>query len=169
MTATQTGYPPRVALTPVHLARDSRAMSDLIEEPEEDESPDRAMQSLLDLFDLEPLEVDLFRARNPNTCPGGRVFDGLVASQALRAAIATVDVPHHIHSFHSYFMRPGQPGVPMVFRVDRVRDGRSFTTRVVTVMQHGEATFTMTASFHKDGEEGIDYQLPRAADVPSPE
>lgn len=128
-----------------------------------------AVASLIAMFDLEPLEVDLYRGANPDTWPGGRVFGGLVASQALRAAMATVEAEHHIHSFHAYFIRPGQPGVPMVFAVDRVRNGRSFTTRIVTAKQQGEATFTMTASFHRDGEEGLDYQLPRAFDVPEPD
>lgn len=132
-------------------------------------SPEEAVAGLLRLLEMEELEVDLYRGHNPDTWPGGRVFGGLVASQALRAAMATVEVDHRIHSLHSYFLRPGQPGVPMVFQVDRIRDGRSFTTRNVTALQKGEATFSMSASFHKDGEEGIDYQLPLPPGTPPPD
>ncbi len=141
-----------------------------------DEEPAIAVARLLRLLELEELEVDLFRGHNPNTWPGGRVFGGLVASQALRAAMATVEpgpqnnnTAHRIHSLHAYFLRPGQPGVPMVFQVDRIRDGRSFTTRNVTAMQKGEAIFSMSSSFHKDGEDGIDYQLPIPIDAPDPD
>ena len=141
-------------------------------EPTEDDAERgaaEAVDGLLQLFALELLDVNLFRAFNPTTWPGGRVFGGLVASQALRAAISTVDVPHRIHSFHAYFLRPGQPGVPAILEVERIRDGRSFTTRRVTTIQGGEAIFEMSASFHKDGEAGADYQLPRAADAPEPD
>ena len=113
--------------------------------------------------------VNLFRGHNPNTWPGGRLFGGLVAAQSLRAAIETVDVDHRVHSFHGYFLRPGRQGTPIVFHVDRIRDGRSFTTRRVTGVQFGEAIFTMEASFHKDGEDGIEYQLPMPSDAPDPD
>jgi acyl-CoA thioesterase II len=138
-------------------------------EIEGERSPEEAVAGLISLLDLEPLEVNLFRGTNPNTWPGGRLFGGLVAAQSLRAAIDTVDVPHYIHSFHGYFLRPGRQGTPIVFQVDRIRDGRSFTTRRVTGIQNGEAIFTMSASFHKDGEDGIDYQLPKASDAPDPD
>lgn len=135
----------------------------------EPEGPAEAVARLVRLLELEELDVNLYRGHNPNTWPGGRVFGGLVASQALRAAMATVDVAHQIHSLHAYFLRPGQPGVPMIFHVDRIRDGRSFTTRNVTAMQKGEAIFSMSSSFHKDGEDGIDYQLSLPADAPDPD
>ena len=134
-----------------------------------DESAAGAVARLVSLLDVEPLELNLFRGKTPDDWPGGRVFGGLVASQSLRAATATVDVDHRAHSFHSYFMRPGRNGSPIVYDVERVRDGKSFTTRVVHALQNGEVVFAMSASFHRQGEEGIDYQLPRAADAPTPE
>jgi acyl-CoA thioesterase-2 len=133
-----------------------------------DDSADAAVARLLRLLELETLEVDLFRGYNPNTWPGGRVFGGLVASQAVRAAMATVDADHRIHSLHGYFLRPGEPGLPIVFTVDRIRDGRSFTSRHVMARQRGEVIFDMSSSFHRDGEEGIDYQLPIPPDSPPP-
>jgi acyl-CoA thioesterase-2 len=136
---------------------------------EEDDSPEAAVARLVRLLDLEPLEVDLFRGYNPTTWPGGRVFGGLVASQALGAAMRTVETEHHVHSLHGYFLRPGEPGLPIVFTVDRTRDGRSFTSRHVTARQRGEAIFDLSASFHKAGEEGIDYQLSLPPDTPTPE
>ena len=121
------------------------------------------------MLELERLEVNLFRGPTPGDWPGGRVFGGLVASQALRAATLTVEVEHHAHSLHAYFLRPGRNGTPIVYEVERVRDGRSFTTRVVHALQNGEVVFAMSASFHRRGEEGIDYQLPLASDAPDPE
>ncbi|MGI8794685.1 MAG: acyl-CoA thioesterase [Acidimicrobiales bacterium] len=132
-------------------------------------TPDEAVARLLAMLDLEPLEVDLFRGTNPTMWPGARVFGGLVASQALRAGINSVDVDHHIHSLHGYFLRPGKPGDPIVYHIDRIRNGKSFTTRRVNAVQNGEAIFTMACSFHREGEEGDDYQLPRSADAPVPE
>lgn len=132
-------------------------------------SPQQAVDDLLALVELERLEGTLFRGTNPDTWPGGRVFGGLVAAQSLRAAIDTVEVEHVVHSFHSYFLRPGQLGMPIVYSVERLRDGRSFTTRRVTAIQRSEAIFAMDASFHRQGESGIDYQLPRAPDAPGPD
>ena len=124
---------------------------------------------LLELLDLEPLDRDLFRAQNtspPNM--QGRLFGGQVAAQALRAATLTVEVGHHPHSLHGYFLRPGQPGKHTILHVDRIRDGRSFTTRRVKAVQDGEAIFSLEASFHKD-EPGGEYQLTIASDVPDPD
>ena len=73
-----------------------------------------------------------------------------------------------MHSLHAYFLRPGDPQVPIVYEVDRIRDGRSFTTRRVVAIQHGEAIFNLQASFH-DAEPGLDHQLTMPADVPPPE
>lgn len=129
----------------------------------------RAVAEFLALLEVEPIERDLFRGTNPDSWPGGRVFGGLVAAQSLRSAINTVGDAHVVHSFHSYFVRPGQLGLPIVYSVERVRDGRSFTTRRVTAIQQGEAVFTMDASFHRQGEESVDYQLPMAAGTPGPE
>lgn len=125
-------------------------------------------QRLLSILELERLDRDLFRAYNPAHRPQGRVFGGQVASQALRAASATVEAEHRPHSLHGYFLRPGQPGIPIILSVDRIRDGRSFTTRRVVAQQQGEAIFSLSASFHCD-EEGGQYQVPRADDVPEPD
>ena len=103
-----------------------------------------------------------------------RVFGGQVAGQALVAAARTVDPEHgSVHSLHAYFLRPGDPTIPILYDVDRIRDGRSFTTRRVVAIQHGRAIFNLSASFHRH-EPGLDHQLPmpdvaarrRAADLP---
>jgi acyl-CoA thioesterase II len=125
---------------------------------------------LLALLDLERLDRDLFRAWNPPQ-PGGRqhaLFGGQVAAHALRAATLTVDAEHHPHSLHGYFLRPGKDDAATILRVDRIRDGRSFTTRTVVAQQDGEAIFSLTASFHKD-EPGGEFQTPIDIGVPSPE
>jgi acyl-CoA thioesterase II len=135
---------------------------------EEDDDADRAVERLLALLELERLARDLFRADAGGAWPTGRLFGGQVAAQALRAAIDTVDVEHYPHSLHGYFLRPGSPQMPVLLHVDRIRDGRSFTTRRVNAVQDGEAIFTMIASFHRD-EPGREYQLPLAAGVPAPD
>ncbi len=121
---------------------------------------------LLELLELERLEVDLFRGRQPDTAMQ-RVFGGQVAAQALWAACHTVDDGLSVHSLHSYFLRPGDPAVPIVYDVQRIRDGRSFSTRRVVARQHGRSIYYLTASFHID-EPGFSHQdvMP---DVPSPE
>jgi acyl-CoA thioesterase II len=104
------------------------------------------LDRLVELLDLEPLEVNLFRGVSP--ADGRvRVFGGQVLAQALVAATRTVDADRHVHSLHSYFLRPGDPTVPIVFEVDRIRDGRSFATRRVVAIQHGRAIFNLQASF----------------------
>lgn len=120
------------------------------------------------LLSLRALGDDRFEGHNPGEWPGGRVFGGLVAGQALAAAIETVAVPHRPHSMHAYFLRPGAIGVPITYRVARHRDGRSFTTREVVAVQRDEVIFSMIASFHGD-EPGEDYQLPMAPDAPRPD
>jgi acyl-CoA thioesterase-2 len=95
------------------------------------------------------------------------VFGGQVAGQALVAAGRTVPPERRVHSLHSYFIRAGDPGVPIVFTVDRVRDGRSFTTRRVVAVQHGRAIFSLSASFQV-AQPGVDHQVSRP-DVPDPE
>src|ERR671935_2229670 len=107
-----------------------------------------ALTELLDLLDLEQIEVNIFRGRSPEERQQ-RVFGGQVAGQGLVAAGRTVQPDRAVHSLHAYFIRPGDPSVPIVYDVDRVRDGRSFTTRRVTAIQHGKAIFTLSASFHK--------------------
>jgi acyl-CoA thioesterase-2 len=124
-----------------------------------------ATQDLLGTLDLERLEVNLFRGRSPQT-GWQRVFGGQVIGQALVAALRTVE-DRPAHSLHGYFMLPGDPKVPIIYEVDRIRDGRSFTTRRVVAIQHGRAIFGMAASFHAD-EEGFSHQA-RMPDVPTPD
>lgn len=120
------------------------------------------------ILGLDEERPDVYRGPNAADWPGGRVFGGLVAAQALRAATYTVGPDHAPHSLHAYFVRPGRPGVPIEHAVDRTRDGRSFTTRRVDSRQDGEVIFSLSASFHT-AEPGPEYQLPMAADVPAPE
>ncbi len=117
-----------------------------------------AVAELLDILDLETLEHNLFRGRSPKT-RWQRVFGGQVIGQALVAAQRTVDSDRHIHSLHGYFMLGGDPRVPIIYEVDRIRDGGSFTTRRVVAIQHGHAIFSMSASFQRH-EDGLDYQAP---------
>jgi acyl-CoA thioesterase-2 len=125
-----------------------------------------SLEALLELLDLEPLEVNLFRGVSPET-PHQRVFGGQVAAQALVAAGRTIDDGRRVHSLHSYFLRPGDPTIPIVYEVDRIRDGRSFTTRRVIAIQHGAAIFNLAASFQID-EPGPDHQM-AMPDVPDPD
>ncbi|MCT9932538.1 acyl-CoA thioesterase II [Planotetraspora sp. A-T 1434] len=126
-----------------------------------------ALKELLDLLDLEQIELDIFRGRSPEE-RFQRVFGGQVAAQALVAAGRTVPSDRMVHSLHAYFIRPGDPAIPIVFNVERVRDGRSFTTRRVVAIQHGRAIFTMSASFHIT-EEGVSHQAVTMPSVPAPE
>jgi acyl-CoA thioesterase-2 len=129
----------------------------------------RAMQAAVDgliaTLDLEPLEVNVFRGRSPKEFRQ-RVFGGQVAGQALVAAGRTVE--HGIvHSLHAYFLRPGDPNIPILYQVDRIRDGKTFTTRRVVAIQHGRAIFHLSASFQAP-EQGPEHQLPMP-EVPQPE
>ncbi|MGY4903798.1 acyl-CoA thioesterase [Streptomyces sp. 900116325] len=132
-----------------------------------------ALESLLDLLDLEQIEQDIFRGTSRSAVVP-RVFGGQVAAQALVAAGRTVPagLPRALgsarageaplaHSLHSYFLRMGDPGAPIVYSVDRIRDGRSFTTRRVVAVQHGQPIFHLSASF-QTYEEGLEHQ----ADMP---
>ncbi len=116
-----------------------------------------SLQRLLELLDLERLEVNLFRGRSPADAQF-RIFGGQVLAQALVAARRTVDDDRLPHSLHAYFLRPGDPQVPIVFDVDRIRDGRSFTTRRVVAIQKGEAIYNMSASF-QIAEDGLEHQI----------
>jgi acyl-CoA thioesterase II len=120
---------------------------------------------LLDLLDLERLELNLFRGRNRDI-GSGRVFGGQVLAQALVAAGRTVE-GRRVHSLHGYFMLAGDVSTPIVYQVDRIRDGRSFTTRRVLAIQEGREIFSMLCSFHVD-EEGIEHGAPMPS-VPAPE
>jgi acyl-CoA thioesterase-2 len=123
------------------------------------------LSSVLALLDLEPIEVNLFRGRSPQE-ERQRVFGGQVLAQALVAAGRTVE-DRSAHSFHAYFLRPGDPTVPILYEVDRIRDGKSFTTRRVVAVQHGRAIFNMSASFQIE-EPGLEHQAPMP-DAPLPE
>ncbi|HLH84525.1 MAG TPA: acyl-CoA thioesterase II [Trebonia sp.] len=125
-----------------------------------------SLDKLLGLLDLEQIEVNIFRGRSPDETVQ-RVFGGQVAGQALVAAGRTVPGDRPVHSLHAYFIRPGDPAVPLIYTVDRVRDGRSFTTRRVTAIQHGKAIFTLSASFHRP-EQGLEHADPMPS-VPPPE
>ncbi|MBO6717282.1 MAG: acyl-CoA thioesterase II [Rhizobiaceae bacterium] len=126
-----------------------------------------AMRELLAILDLERLEHNLYRGRSPQV-GWQRVFGGQVISQSLVAAQRTVESDRHVHSLHCYFMLPGDPAVPIIYEVDRIRDGGSFTTRRVVAIQHGKAIFSLAASFHRD-ETGVEHQMPMPLDVPPPE
>lgn len=125
----------------------------------------QALDQLLSILDLEQLEVNLFRGLSPQV-GWQRVFGGQVIGQALVAAHRTVEA-RPAHSLHAYFLRAGDPSIPIIYDVDRIRDGGSFTTRRVVAIQHGRAIFSMSASFHKD-EPGLQHQI-RMPDVPPPE
>lgn len=126
-----------------------------------------AMQELLAILDLEKLEHNLYRGRSPKES-WQRVFGGQTIAQALVAAQRTVQPDRYVHSLHGYFMRPGDTSVPIVYEVDRIRDGGSFTTRRVVAIQHGQAIFSLEASFQGD-EDGLEHQMPMPLDVPTPD
>jgi acyl-CoA thioesterase-2 len=122
-----------------------------------------AVDELIDILDLEELEVNIFRGRSPDE-NRQRVFGGQVAGQALVAAGRTVE-RGSVHSLHAYFLRPGDPTKPILYEVDRIRDGHTFTTRRVVAIQHGKAIFNLAASFQPD-EIGPEHQIdmPEAPD-----
>ena len=124
------------------------------------------INDLLSILDLEPLEHNLFRGRSFD--PGWqRVFGGQVIGQSLVAASRTVIADRFVHSLHGYFLRGGDPAAPIVYEVERVRDGGSFSTRRVVAIQHGQTIFIMSASFHIR-EDGLEHQI-AMPNVPGPE
>jgi len=125
-----------------------------------------AIGTLLSILDLEPLEDNLFRGRSPQQS-WQRVFGGQVLGQALVAAVHTVEPQRIAHSLHAYFLVGGDPKQPIVYSVERLRDGGSFSTRRVTAIQHGRPIFVMSVSFHKE-EGGLDHASPMPK-VPAPE
>src|SRR5437868_9090573 len=126
-----------------------------------------AVQDLLHILDLEQLEVNLFRGRSPQV-GWQRVFGGQVIGQALVAACRTIDVAGRPpHSMHAYFLLAGDPKIPIIYDVERVRDGKSFTTRRVKAIQHGEPIFIMSVSFHRN-DPGFTHQA-KMPNVPSPD
>jgi acyl-CoA thioesterase-2 len=126
------------------------------------------LDQLLDVLDLEQIEIDIYRGVSPKESPL-RVFGGQVAGQALVAAGRSVPdgAGRPVHSLHAYFLRPGDPTIPIVYQVDRIRDGGSFTTRRVAAIQRGEPIFHLSASFHVP-EDGVSHQIPMPV-VPDPE
>jgi acyl-CoA thioesterase II len=122
--------------------------------------------NLLSILDLERLEHNLYRGTSPQV-GWQRMFGGLVISQALVAATRTVEEERRVHSLHGYFLRPGDPSVPIIYQVDRIRDGKSFTTRRAVGVQHGEAIFALSCSYQRQ-EEGWMHQ-PTMPDVPKPD
>ncbi len=129
------------------------------------EDRETPLAKVLDSLALEPLDSDLFLG-NPGSGTGS-LFGGMVAAQSVVATGRTVEPERRLHSLHSYFLRPGRHDVPIRFAVDRIRDGRSFTTRRVNAHQAGETIFSLSASYCKD-EEGIAHQEPMP-DAPDPE
>ena len=127
----------------------------------------QALSDLLTLLDLEQIEMNLFRGVSPDE-GWQRVYGGQVIGQALVAASRTVDDPNRIaHSLHGYFLRPGDTTCPILYQVDRIRDGRSFTTRRVKAIQKGQAIFSMSVSFQVM-EAGLEHQM-SAPSTPPPE
>lgn len=131
-------------------------------------SAQQPLDDLVALLNVEQIEVNIFRGRSPDE-HHQRVFGGQVAGQALVSAARTIDqVGREVHSLHAYFVRPGDPNIPILYEVDRLRDGTSFSTRRVIAIQHGKVIFNLQASFHA-AEPGLDYQLTMPSDVPAPE
>src|SRR5687767_2821701 len=124
------------------------------------------LDSLVQLLALEQIEQNLFRGQSQDL-GWGTVFGGQVLGQALSAAVQTVPAERPVHSLHAYFLRPGDVKRPIVYDVDRIRDGSSFTTRRVVAIQNGEAIFNLACSFQKD-EEGFSHQ-DTMPEVPPPE
>ena len=125
-----------------------------------------SMEHLIEILDIERIEENLFRGESPEV-GWQRLFGGLVIAQALAAAQRTAPADRFVHSLHAYFLRPGDPAVPVLYEVDRIRDGGSFTTRRVVAIQHDKPIFSLSASFHID-EPGLAHQI-AMPDVTPPE
>lgn len=125
-----------------------------------------SMEDLVGILDLERVEENLFRGQSP-AVGWQRLFGGLVISQALAATQRTVPSDRFVHSLHAYFLRPGDPAIPVVYEVDRIRDGGSFTTRRAIAVQHGKPIFALSASFHLD-EPGLAHEI-AMPDITPPE
>jgi len=124
------------------------------------------LEELVELLGLEKIEENLFRGQSQDL-GWGTVFGGQVLGQALSAAVQTVPSERHVHSLHGYFLRPGDVDRPIVYEVDRIRDGSSFTTRRVVAIQHGRAIFNLSTSFQIE-EDGFEHQN-EMPEVPEPE
>jgi len=123
------------------------------------------LRDILDLLDVERIEENLYRGRN--AAESEHVFGGQVLAQAIAAAYRTIGDARDLHSIHAYFLRPGDWNAPILYQVDRIRDGKSFTTRRIAAIQHGRAIFSMSSSWQKH-EVGLEHSVPMP-DVPSPE
>ena len=117
------------------------------------------LRELIRILDIETIEQNLYRGHHPEGTRG-RLFGGQIMAQALMAAGRTIDEPRPPHSLHGYFLRAGDPNLPVLFSVDRIRDGRSFTTRRVAAIQHGRAIFELSASF-QIAEHGLEHAPPQ--------
>jgi acyl-CoA thioesterase-2 len=126
---------------------------------------DQPLSKLVELLDIENLDENFFRGTSPSGS-GARVFGGQVVAQALVAASRTID-SGLVHSLHAYFLRPGDPSIPILYQVERSRNGRSFSARVVHAIQRGAPILTMLASFQQP-EPGVEFQVPMPQ-VPDPE
>ena len=127
----------------------------------------QSVTELIELLELEEIEVGLFRARQPDT-QLQRVFGGQVLAQALTAAAHTVSESRNLHSCHAYFLRPGRTDLPIVYDVESVRDGGSFSSRRAVARQGGQVIFYLSSSFH-ELEEGFEHADPIPEDVPAPQ
>jgi acyl-CoA thioesterase-2 len=124
------------------------------------------LDKLLKFLEVERIDKYLFIGNSPRR--PSRVFGGQVLAQSLNAAIRTVDTARHAHSMHAYFLRPGNPAKQIVYEVDPIRDGRSFTTRRVVAKQDGVAIFNTSVSFHNE-EQGLSHQFERPQVTPPEE
>src|SRR6201985_3744237 len=126
----------------------------------------KSLIDLISILDLEPIEVNMFRGKSPKTS-WQRVFGGQVIGQAMVAACRTVEgrLPH---SLICYSTLPGDPQIPIIYEVERLRDGKSYSTRRVTAIQHGQAIFSIMVSFHVEEPSDFDHQ-DKMPDVPPPE
>ncbi|HEY9036450.1 MAG TPA: acyl-CoA thioesterase II [Pseudomonadales bacterium] len=126
----------------------------------------KALSALLESISLEPIDINLFRGY-PWLRGMDHLYGGEIMAQAMNAAYQTVASPLRMHSLHSYFLRPGEPSLPVIYEVDRIRDGRSFTTRRVVALQRGRAIFNVSMSFQLE-EAGLEHGIAMPA-VPGPE
>lgn len=123
---------------------------------------------LIEMLDLEQIEQNIYRGLSPDSSYQ-RTFGGQVIGQALMAAYKTADKDRVCHSLHAYFIRPGDPSVPILYQVERTRDGRSFSSRRVTAVQHGKTIFDLTASFQHRDQGGLEFQSEQPTGWPSPD
>ena len=154
----------RYAIRFSHFLHDARPR---MSTPPDPDATRRALDELLALLELEKIEENIFRGRSAPVSSETVVFGGQVAAQALTAAAQTVPPERAAHSLHAYFILPGDPGAPIVYEVDRIRNGGSFTTRRVVAIQKGKAIFNLSASFQV-AETGFEHQVDMP-EVPPPE